>query len=375
MKGASLSCIEQSHPANNPFLFTTPIYTATMHITLDSPLDMHLHLRDGNMLRLTAPLSAASFAGAIVMPNLLPPVTGAQSMAAYQTRIAEATAGDTFCPWMTLFFQNQSESELQAAAQQPNFFGIKLYPAGATTNSDGGVTDFGQAGRTLAAMQEMGIPLLVHGESHGFVMDRESEFLPTYRRLAEQFPRLRISMEHITTAEALTLLDDYENLYATVTLQHLLITLDDVAGGMLQPQLFCKPIAKRPEDRDALLAAALGGHPKLMFGSDSAPHPRHKKECCGCAAGVFTAPLALPALAELFATHGALEHLQNFISGNAQRIYGLVPPAKQVTLEDTPMTVPPLYQGYGENVIPMEAGGQIGWSIRDIRHGTSAPNN
>lgn len=346
-----------------------------MHITLDSPLDMHLHLRDGNMLRLTAPLSAASFAGAIVMPNLLPPVTGAQSMAAYQTRIAEATAGDTFCPWMTLFFQNQSESELQAAAQQPNFFGIKLYPAGATTNSDGGVTDFGQAGRTLAAMQEMGIPLLVHGESHGFVMDRESEFLPTYRRLAEQFPRLRISMEHITTAEALTLLDDYENLYATVTLQHLLITLDDVAGGMLQPQLFCKPIAKRPEDRDALLAAALGGHPKLMFGSDSAPHPRHKKECCGCAAGVFTAPLALPALAELFATHGALEHLQNFISGNAQRIYGLVPPAKQVTLEDTPMTVPPLYQGYGENVIPMEAGGQIGWSIRDIRHGTSAPNN
>lgn len=365
MKGASRFCIEQRLRANNPFLSSTPVYTATMRVTLDSPLDMHLHLRDGNMLRLTAPLSAASFAGAVVMPNLVPPVTGAEAMAAYQGRIAEATAGADFRPWMTLFFQNQSESELQAAAQQPNFFGLKLYPAGATTNSDGGVTDLKQAKTTLAAMQEMGIPLLIHGESHGFVMDRESEFLPTYRRLAEEFPRLLISMEHITTAEALTLLDDYENIHATVTLQHLLITLDDVAGGMLQPQLFCKPIAKRPEDRDALLAATLGGHPKLMFGSDSAPHPRHKKECCGCAAGVFTAPLALPALAELFAAHGALENLQNFVSGNARRIYGLTPPHQTILLEDVPMTVPLLYQGYGENVIPMRAGLQIGWSIRN----------
>lgn len=344
-----------------------------MQITLDSPIDMHLHLRDGNMLRLTAPLSATSFAGAVVMPNLVPPVTDARAMTAYESRIATAAENASFRPWMTLFLQNQTEAQLHVAAQLPNFFGLKLYPAGATTNSDGGVTDFGRAEHTLAAMQEMGIPLLVHGESHGFVMDRESEFLPVYRRLAERFPKLRISMEHITTAEALSLLDDYENIVATVTLQHLLITLDDVAGGMLQPQLFCKPIAKRPEDRDALLAAALGGHPKLMFGSDSAPHPQHKKECCGCAAGVFTAPLALPALAELFAAHGAQQHLQNFISGNARRIYGLTPPAKKITLENTPTVVPHLYRGYGEDVIPMKAGATLGWSIRSIE--TPLPPN
>ncbi len=333
-----------------------------MQITLDSPLDMHLHLRDGNMLRLTAPLSAAGFAGGVVMPNLVPPVADAEAMRAYESRILAAT-GKTFRPYMTLFFRNQNERELEEAASHPNFFGVKLYPAGATTNSDGGVTSFGEAERTLAIMQEMGIPLLVHGESHGFVMDRESEFLPIYRRLAERFPRLVISMEHITTASALALLDDYENLVATVTLQHLVITLDDVAGGLLQPHLFCKPIAKRPADRDALLAAALACHPKLMFGSDSAPHPRHRKESCGCAAGVFTAPIALPVLAELFARHGALDRLQAFVSNNARRIYGLTPPSRQVTLVDAPMFVPGSYRGYGENVVPMNAEQTLGWSM------------
>lgn len=152
-------------------------------------------------------------------------------------------------------------------------FGIKLYPAGATTNSEGGVKAMKDAEATLSIMQEMDIPLLVHGESHGFVMDREAEFLDVYRDLATRFPRLTICMEHITTAAAVQLLDEFENLAATVTLQHLLITLDDVAGGMLRPHLFCKPIAKRPEDREALLQAALSGHPRLMFGSDSAPIP------------------------------------------------------------------------------------------------------
>lgn len=337
-----------------------------MQITLDSPLDMHLHLRDGNMLRLTAPLSAATFAGAVIMPNLVPPVIDSENMAAYETRILEAAGHSPFRPYMTLFFRNQSERELEAAMAHPNFFGLKLYPAGATTNSDGGVTDFGDTARTLSLMQEMGIPLLVHGESHGFVMDRENEFLPVYRRLATDYPRLKISMEHITTADALHLLDEFENVYATVTLQHLLITLDDVAGGMLQPHLFCKPIAKRPADRDALLTAALNGHPKLMFGSDSAPHPRHKKECCGCAAGVFTAPLALPVLAELFAGHAALDSLPGFVSGHAQRIYGLKPPGKKVTLADVPAPIPSCYRGYGETVVPMRAGQVPGWSVTQI---------
>lgn len=334
-----------------------------MEITLDSPLDMHLHLRDGAMLKLTAPLSA-DFAGAVIMPNLVPPVTTPAMLKAYAGRIEEAMEEKAFTRYMTLFFTALDEAGLCAAKETPGFFAFKLYPAGITTNSEGGVSNLAEADTTLHLMEEMGIPLLVHGESHGFVMDRESEFLSVYRGLATRFPKLRICMEHITTAAALQLLDEFPNLCATVTLQHLIITLDDVAGGALRPHLFCKPIAKRPEDRDALLAAALGGHPRLMFGSDSAPHPRNKKECCGCAAGVFTAPVALPKLAELFAAHGALDKLQGFVSGNACALYGLKPAAKRVTLCDTPMQVPAAYRSFGETVVPMFAGETLPWSVK-----------
>jgi dihydroorotase len=208
-------------------------------------------------------------------------------------------------------------------------------------------------------MEELGIPLLVHGETHGFVLDREREFLAIYDRLATSFPRLTIVMEHITTRDAVEFLDRYPNIYATVTLHHLLYTLDDVAGGLLQPHLFCKPIAKRPADREALLAAALSAHPKLMFGSDSAPHPQHAKECSGCAAGVFTAPIALPRLVELFEQHHALDKLQAFVSDNAQHIYGIQPPARVVELEKTSWVVPTRYGP----VIPMNTGETLPWQI------------
>ncbi len=337
-----------------------------MEVTLDSPLDMHLHLRDGEILKLVAPLSC-DFAGAVIMPNLVPPVTTPEGLQEYAARIGEAMDGVPFTRYMTLFFTPQAESQLDAAMATPGFFAYKLYPAGITTNSDGGLARMEDADMTLCAMQERGIPLLIHGESHGFVLDREAEFLNIYRHLAQRYPRLRICMEHITTAAALRLLDDFENLCATVTLQHLLITLDDVAGGMLKPHLFCKPIAKRPEDRDALLHAAVSGHPRLMFGSDSAPHPRCKKEACGCAAGVFTAPLALPRLAALFAEHGALGNLQGFVSGNACRLYGLHPVGKKITLHDKPMRIPAAYRGYGQQVVPMDAGQEIAWSKKDGR--------
>ena len=333
-----------------------------MEITLNSPLDMHLHLRDGDMLKLTAPLSA-DFAGAVIMPNMVPPVTTPEMMQGYAARIAAALDGAVFTPYMTLFFTALGEKEMLAAREAPGFFGFKLYPAGITTNSEGGVSDIDQADTTLRIMEELGIPLLVHGESHGFVMDREQEFLTVYRQLAEKYPKLRLSMEHITTAAALQLLDEFPNICATVTLQHLIITLDDVAGGALHPHLFCKPIAKRPEDRDALLQAALSGHPRLFFGSDSAPHPRCRKEACGCAAGVFTGPVALPKLAEIFAEHGALDKLQGFVSDNATQWYGLTPAQKQVTLSDTPMKVPAIYRSYGQGVVPMYAGESIGWSV------------
>ncbi|MCA9922378.1 MAG: dihydroorotase, partial [Anaerolineales bacterium] len=274
-------------------------------IQLHSPLDMHIHFREGAMLQTVAPLTAATFAGGVIMPNLVPPVDHLQRLLDYQTAVSAAVRPHTFAPYMTLFFRSYTEAELAAA--KPHIIGIKLYPAGITTNSEGGVQSLQEAEPTMALMAEMGIPLLVHGETDGFVMDREAEFVDVYDHLARRFPTLKIVMEHITTQKAVAFLDKYENVYATVTLQHLIITLNDVAGGMLQPHLFCKPIAKRPEDREALLNAALAAHPKLSFGSDSAPHPIHKKESAGCAAGVFTAPIALQVLADLFARHDALD--------------------------------------------------------------------
>jgi len=332
-------------------------------LTLSRPLDMHLHLRDGDMLRLVAPATAAQFAGAVIMPNLVPPVTSAAMLVEYRERVLAACGADaaTFQPLMTLFFQHYTEAQLAEAL--PDLFAVKLYPHGVTTNSESGIHSIDAAEPTMRLMEEMGIPLLVHGETTGFVMDRETEFLAVYERLATRFPRLRIVMEHITTAAAVALLDRYENLHATVTAHHLVITLDDVAGGLLQPHLFCKPIAKRPEDREALLAAALAAHPKLMMGSDSAPHPRHAKECCGCAAGVWSAPVLLPRLAELFETHGALDRLQAFTSDNAIRVHRLDPPAKTVTLRREPWTVPPAYGGGILSVVPWEAGRELAWRV------------
>lgn len=322
--------------------------------TLDTPLDMHLHLREGAMLASVAPLSTC-FAGAVIMPNLVPPVDSLERLLSYRDAILQTIGTAQFTPFMTLFMRTYTIQELVAA--QPHIIGVKLYPAGVTTNSAGGVSDLSAITDTLAAMERLGIPLLVHGETHGFVLDREEQFLPTYADLAQRFPKLTIVMEHITTGAALSLLDAYPNLFASVTLHHLLITLNDMAGELLNPHLFCKPIAKRPEDRDALLQAALSAHPKLMFGSDSAPHPINNKESAGCAAGVFTAPVALPLLAALFEEHSMLHNLQAFVSDNAHRIYAIAPPRKAVTLVQKPWTVP---QRYGE-VVPFWAGQEIRW--------------
>jgi len=318
---------------------------------------MHLHLREGDMLQTVTPLSAQAFAGAVIMPNLVPPVDNRERLERYRASIHAASDGALFEPYMTLFFKAYDEPMLRSLKM--HIIGIKLYPAGVTTHSEAGVRTIEDAAPTLALMQELDMPLLVHGETHGFVLDREREFLAVYDCLATRFPRLTIIMEHITTREAVAFLDRYPNVYATVTLHHLLYTLDDIAGGLLQPHLFCKPLAKRPEDRDALLTAALSAHPKLMFGSDSAPHPQSAKECSGCAAGVFTAPIALPRLVELFEQHHALDRLQAFVSDNAQRIYNIQPPARVVELEKTPWIVP---ERYGP-VIPMHAGETLAWQV------------
>lgn len=334
---------------------------------LTVPLDMHLHLRDGEMLHNITVCSAKSFSGAVIMPNLVPPVSTKEDVVAYKERIMEAMEDEKFIPYMTLFFKPSYDKDFLTSIRD-EITAIKLYPAGITTNSEGGISGFNveELRPALEAMSELNIPLCVHGETNGFVMDREAEFVSIYERLATAFPKLKIIMEHITTKASVEALDKFENLYATITIHHLLITLDDVAGGMLKPHLFCKPIAKRPEDRDALLKVALGAHPKVMFGSDSAPHPKHTKEACGCAAGVFTGPIALQLLAELFETQGAsVEKLQAFVSDNAQRIYDIRPLHKVVTLEKKPFKVPSDYNG----VVPMYADEEIAYSIKKVTFG------
>lgn len=335
-----------------------------MSITLNSPLDMHLHLRDEAMLKTVGPLSSNTFSGAIIMPNLVPPVTTKEALIAYKERILNACEEDSFNPFMTLFFRPDYSKEFLESVKD-ELTAVKLYPAGITTNSEGGVSGFDveELRPTLEAMSELNIPLCVHGETNGFVMDREAEFVSIYEMLASNFPKLKIIMEHITTKESVDALDKFENLHATITLHHLLITLDDVAGGMLQPHLFCKPIAKRPEDREALRRVAFEAHPKVMFGSDSAPHPQHAKESCGCAAGVFTAPIALQVLADLFSKHTSIENLQAFVSGNAQKIYtNIEVPSKKVTLEEKSFIVPEKY----DEVVPMYAGEKLKYSITNI---------
>jgi len=221
-----------------------------MQIKLDTPLDMHLHLRDGDMLKTVAPLSAKSFSGALIMPNLVPPITTKTQLLDYKNRIIDAIGDNDFVAYMTLFFKNDYSYEFLEDIKD-DIIGIKLYPAGITTNSEGGVSNFDieTLRPTLEAMSSLDIPLCVHGESDGFVMEREKEFVPIYEKLASSFPNLKIIMEHITTKDSVEALERHPNLYATITTHHLLITLDDVAGGMLNPHLFCKPIAKGYEDR------------------------------------------------------------------------------------------------------------------------------
>jgi dihydroorotase len=332
-----------------------------MKIKLITPLDMHLHLRDEDMLKIVAPLSAKSFAGAIIMPNLVPPVSTKDEVIAYKQRIVESIGENKFELYMTLFFKSTYTYEFLESVKD-EITAIKLYPAGITTNSEGGVSgfDIDELKETLDAMSKLNIPLCIHGETNGFVMDREAQFVPIYEKLALAFPDLKIIMEHITTKESVEALDKFKNLYATITIHHLLITLDDVAGGMLAPHLFCKPIAKRPEDREALQKVALSAHPKVMFGSDSAPHPQDAKESSHCSAGVFTAPIALQLLAELFETNDvSFDNLQKFVSDNAKNIYGINPKEQVVILEKTPFIVP---KSYGK-VVPMYAGETISWSL------------
>ena len=332
--------------------------------TIDSTLDMHLHLRDDEMLTLVGPLTSNSFAGALIMPNLLPPITTKESLLSYKQRIKDACKNDDFEAHMTIFFQVDYSYEFLNDIKD-EIIAVKLYPFGVTTNSETGVAsmDVEVLRPTLESMQKLKIPLCVHGETQGFVLNREKEFLSIYESLAINFPKLKIMMEHISSKESIELLNKYDNLYATITLHHLLFTLDDVVGGMLNPHAFCKPIVKRADDREALLELALTAHPKVMFGSDSAPHQKKTKECHHGAAGIFSAPIALQALVELFKKHKKLDKLNSFVSLNAQNIYNISPLKQPIKLIKKDFIVPTSYNFKNEEVVPLLAGETLSWSI------------
>jgi len=339
-----------------------------MQIKLNSPLDMHLHLRDGKMLEVVAPLTAKYFSWAVIMPNLVPPVKTIDDVRNYRKRIQKAIWDEKLNPYMTVFFHEELTRE-SLEELKDEILSIKLYPAWITTNSDGWVTDIlsPKTKEVFKNMAELGIILNIHWETNDFVLDREKNFVPIYEQIAKEFPNLKIVMEHITTKESAELVQKYDNLYATITLHHLYITLNDVAWGMLQPHLFCKPIAKKPEDREALLKLALSWNSKVMFGSDSAPHPQHAKEASHCSAWVFTAPVVLQLLVQLFEENNALEHLEDFLTNNAIKIYNLKVmnaglhslPQKIITLEKKEFIIP---EKYGE-VVPFKAGEKINWSV------------
>ncbi|MGA1939367.1 dihydroorotase [Arcobacter sp. YIC-310] len=334
---------------------------------INQALDMHLHLRDDDMLKLVAPMTSNSFCGALIMPNILPPITTKKDLLSYKKRIKEACKDDKFEPFMTVFFQVDYSYEFLEDIKD-EIIAVKLYPFGVTTNSQTGVSsmDVEVLRPTLESMSKLGIPLCVHGETKGFVMDREKEFLPIYESLAINFPKLKIIMEHISSKESISLLEKYDNLYATITVHHLMLTLDDVAGGMLNPHIFCKPIVKRPEDREALLKLALNAHPKVMFGSDSAPHQKNTKECHHGAAGIFSSPILLQVLTQLFEKNGKIDNLNAFISLNAQKIYDLKPLGKEVVLVKKDFTVPKEYSYRNEKVVPLFEGQTLSWSIDKI---------
>ena len=335
---------------------------AMQTLTIRRPDDWHVHLRDGDMLRTVAPHTARQFARAIVMPNLVPPVTTVESAAAYRDRIVGAT-GDGFTPLMTCYLTDQaSADELARGHAEGVWVAAKLYPAGATTNSASGVTAISNIYPALERMQAIGMPLLLHGEVTDpdiDVFDREAVFIDRILDpLVDDFPNLKIVLEHITTAEAADFVRDAPaTVAATITPQHLHINRNALFAGGLRPHAYCLPVAKREQHRLAVRKAATSGLPKYFLGTDSAPHARAAKESsCGCA-GIFNAPYALESYASVFEEEEALDHFEAFASEHGSRFYGLPLNEGTVTLERREVAVPEEVDG----LVPFHAGQQLGW--------------
>lgn len=342
----------------------------TERLTLTTPDDWHIHLRDGDVLSHTVADCARAFRRAIVMPNLVPPVTQAEEAMAYRARIqAQVPAGTSFEPLMVLYLTDQTSPATIRAAKQAGVIAGKLYPAGATTNSASGVTAIEHIYPALEAMAEVGMLLLVHGEvtdSAIDIFDREAVFIDrTLEPLLRRFPSLKVVFEHITTAQAVDFVQSASaNLGATITAHHLLFNRNHMLVGGIRPHYFCLPVLKRSTHQEALMAAASQGASRFFLGTDSAPHARHKKEAaCGCA-GAYTAFSALELYAEAFERAGKLTQLEAFASFNGADFYGLPRNTSQVTLLKEDWQLPTQLPFGADEVIPLMAGEALHWRLQ-----------
>ena len=339
-------------------------------ITLTLPDDWHLHLRDGDAMKAVLADTARRFGRAIVMPNLRPPVTTVEAATAYRDRITSALpSGSEFKPLMTLYLtDNTKPAEIRNAKASGIVNAVKYYPAGATTNSDAGVTDIRKCMGALEAMAESAMPLLIHGEVTDAdidVFDREKTFIErTMIALTQRLPGLRIVMEHITTANAVKfVLSAPDNVAATITAHHLLMNRNDIFRGGIRPHVYCLPILKREEHRLALIKAATSGNPKFFLGTDSAPHARDTKETsCGCA-GIYTAHAGIELYAEAFDAAGSLDKLEGFASFHGADFYGLARNRRQITLTRRAWCVPDEIPYGADTLVPLRGGATIAWKI------------
>ncbi|MBZ0091697.1 MAG: dihydroorotase [Sulfuricellaceae bacterium] len=340
-------------------------------LTLSRPDDWHLHLRDHEQMRAVLPDTARRFGRAIVMPNLRPPVTTTALAAEYRARILQALpAGARFEPLMTLYLtDNTVPDEILAAKASGFVHGVKLYPAGATTNSDSGVTDLlGKCSAVLAEMEKQDLPLLVHGEvtdPEVDVFDRESVFIErVLAPVVARFPGLRVVLEHVTTCDGVDFVREASSrVAATLTAHHLLLNRNAIFQGGIRPHHYCLPVLKREKHRLALVQAATGGNPKFFLGTDSAPHAKGAKEsACGCA-GMYTAHAGIEFYAEVFEQAGALGRLEGFASFFGADFYGLPRAAEKITLVKAAWTVPSEMPYGGETLVPLRAGEPVGWRL------------
>jgi dihydroorotase len=338
-------------------------------VTLVRPDDWHLHLRDGTALAAVLPYTARQFGRAIVMPNLRPPVTTTAAAVAYRERIVAALpAGLAFEPLMTLYLTDDTQPDEVVRAQAAGVVALKLYPAGATTHSDAGVTDVRRCHATLEAMQRLGLPLLVHGEvtdPEVDIFDREAVFIERVMLpLRRSFPGLKVVFEHITTQDAADYVAGSDaNTAATITAHHLLYNRNALFTGGLRPHYYCLPVLKKERHRQALLRAATGGSPKFFLGTDSAPHAASMKEQSVCGAGCYTAPAALEMYAEAFEAAGAIDKLEAFASFHGADFYGLPRHRDTVTLRRQPWTLPETLP-FGDALIkPLRGGETLNWKL------------